>query len=92
MPVIMRGNTIVAMRAKGDYTRVFAANGPAVLAGQSLAKIGAQMPTPPFLRLSRSLMLNTDRLVEIESIDCDNGVRSIQKFPSELADARAKRG
>ncbi|NVO14549.1 MAG: response regulator transcription factor [Rhodoplanes sp.] len=69
--VLVRIGAVVAMQAEGDYTRIFAANAPPLLAGQSLGKFEAQMPQPPFLRISRSLMVNIDRLVEIETIDRD---------------------
>lgn len=69
--VIQRIDAIAAMRAEGDYTRVFVANGPAILVGQSLGKFEAQVPTPPFLRINRSLIVNSDRIREIETVDRD---------------------
>lgn len=67
--VIQRVDAIAALRAEGDYTRVFALGGPAVLVGQSLGKFEAELPMPPFLRVNRSLIVNTDRMREIETID-----------------------
>lgn len=69
--VIQRVDAIAAMRAEGDYTRVFVANGPAILAGQSLGKFEAHVPTPPFLRIHRSLIVNMDRIREIETVNRD---------------------
>lgn len=58
-----------ALRADGDYSRVFVANGQAILVGRSLGKFAMELPSPPFLRIHRSLIVNTDRLREIEMID-----------------------
>jgi two-component system LytT family response regulator len=69
--VIQRIDAVAAMRADGDYTRVFVANGPPILVNQSLGKCEAQVPAPPFLRIHRSLIVNMDRLREIETIDRD---------------------
>jgi two-component system, LytTR family, response regulator len=69
--LIQRVDCIAAMRAEGDYTRVFVANSPAILVGQSLGRFEAQVPTPPFLRINRSLIVNTHRIREIETVDRD---------------------
>jgi two-component system, LytTR family, response regulator len=70
--MVVRADAIVAMQAEGDYTRVFAEKTPAILASQSLGKLEALLPKPPFVRLSRSLMINGARLREIEYMTRDS--------------------
>lgn len=67
--VIQRIDTVAALRADGDFTRVFVAGGQTILVGRSLGKFEAELPMPPFLRVNRSLIVNTDRMREIETID-----------------------
>lgn len=69
--VIQRIDTVAALRADGDYTHVFVVNGKAILVGRSLGKFEVQLPSPPFLRVHRSLIVNMDRMREIETIDRD---------------------
>lgn len=70
--LVVRADAVVAMQAEGDYTRVFAEKTPAILASESLGKLEALLPKPPFLRLSRSLMINGERLREVEYITRDS--------------------
>lgn len=69
--MVQRIDTIAGMRAEGDYTRVLVANGPAILVGQSLGMFETQLPTPPFLRVHRSLIVNTEKVRELETVDRD---------------------
>lgn len=67
--VIQRIETVVALRADGDYTRVFVVSGQTILVGRSLGKFETQLPSPPFLRVHRSLIVNMDKIREIEMVD-----------------------
>jgi two-component system LytT family response regulator len=58
---------IVALRADGDFTRVHVAGQPEVMIWRSLAHFESLLPSPPFLRLGRSLIINRDRLRNIET-------------------------
>ncbi|MCF8533939.1 MAG: LytTR family DNA-binding domain-containing protein [Reyranella sp.] len=58
---------IVALRADGDFTRVHVADQPEVMIWRTLAYFERLLPSPPFLRLGRSLMINRDRLRNIET-------------------------
>ncbi|MBI1205619.1 MAG: response regulator [Rhodopseudomonas sp.] len=69
--VILRIDSIAALRAEGDYTHVWAENRAPFLTGQPLGKLEAELPQPPFLRLGRSLIINTARLRDISSIRRD---------------------
>lgn len=67
--IIQRIDTVAALRADGDYSRVFVVSGQTILAGRSLGKFETQLPSPPFLRVHRSLIVNMDKIREIEMID-----------------------
>jgi two-component system LytT family response regulator len=58
---------IMALQADGDFTRVLVADQPAVLIWRTLGHFEDLLPSPPFLRLGRSLIINLDRLRRIET-------------------------
>lgn len=66
--VLARPDEIVALRADGDFTHVFVADQPALMMWRTLAHFEDLLPTPPFLRLSRSLIVNRDRLRRVETL------------------------
>ena len=70
--VLVPAGEIAALRADGDFTHVFVADRPAVMIWRTLSHFEDLLPSPPFLRLSRSLMINRDRLRQIESPSRDS--------------------
>ena len=58
---------IAALRADGDFTRVLLADRPEVMIWRTLAHFESLLPSPPFLRLGRSLIVNRDRLRTIDN-------------------------
>jgi two-component system LytT family response regulator len=58
---------IVALRADGDFTHVFVAGQPALMIWRTLGRFESLLPSPPFLRLGRSLIINRDRLRKVET-------------------------
>jgi two-component system LytT family response regulator len=58
---------IVALRADGDFTHVFVTGQPALMIWRTLGHFESLLPSPPFLRLSRSLIINRDRLRKVET-------------------------
>ena len=65
--VMARPAEIVAVRADGDFTHVFVADQPALMMWRTLAHFEDVLPSPPFLRLGRSLIVNRDRLRRVET-------------------------
>jgi two-component system LytT family response regulator len=65
--VLAAPQEIAALRADGDFTHVFVAGHPAVMIWRTLGHFESLLPSPPFLRLSRSLIINRDRLRKIET-------------------------
>lgn len=58
---------IVAVCADGDFVRVFVAGQPPVMILRTLAYFEEALPSGPFVRLGRSVMINLDRLRRVES-------------------------
>jgi two-component system, LytTR family, response regulator len=65
--VLAQPAEIAALRADGDFTHVFIADQPAVMIWRTLGHFEGLLPSPPFLRLGRSLIINCDRLRKIET-------------------------
>lgn len=57
---------LAAVLAERDYARLLLAGGGAILAGRPIGDLAADLPTPPFLRLSRSIILNLAYILRIE--------------------------
>lgn len=63
--VVLRIQSLVALRADGDFTRVLAEGHEELFLCHSLGKFAAQLPCPPFFRADRSLILNLQRVQEL---------------------------
>jgi len=75
------GHTLVAamsevgaLEADGDFTRIYVASQPPLMICQTLGAYEQQLPSPPFLRLDRSLMVNIHRISKIEHLSRDETV------------------
>jgi len=66
--VLAQPAEIAALRADGDFTHVFVADQPAVMIWRTLGHFESLLPSPPFLRLGRSLIINCDRLRKVETL------------------------
>jgi two-component system LytT family response regulator len=65
--VLAKPTEVVALRADGDFTHVFVADQPALMIWRTLSHFESLLPSPPFLRLGRSLIVNRDRLRNVET-------------------------
>lgn len=65
--IVAKPAEVVALRADGDFTHVFVADQPALMIWRTLGHFESLLPSPPFLRLGRSLIVNRDRLRNIET-------------------------
>lgn len=66
--VLAQPAEIAALRADGDFTHVFVVDQPAVMIWRTLGHFESLLPSPPFLRLGRSLIINCDRLRKVETL------------------------
>jgi two-component system LytT family response regulator len=60
-----------ALEADGDFTRIYVASQPPLMICQTLGAYEHSLPSPPFLRVDRSLMLNIHRISKIEHLSRD---------------------
>jgi len=67
---------ICAVEAEADYTRIDLAGGHTMLVRKSMTHWEQELPAPPFLKISRRLLLNAPRIRAI--VANDRGVGEIQ--------------
>ncbi len=60
---------LFAIRACGNYTEAVAARNQTFIFRQNLRSWQARLPTPPFLRLDRSLIINADQATSWKTLD-----------------------
>lgn len=86
--VFAKPDEIAALRADGDFTRVLLAGRPEVMIWRTLAHFEALLPSPPFFRLGRSLILNRDRLRKVDSQDRDSAAITLDGIAAPLTVGR----
>jgi two-component system, LytTR family, response regulator len=67
--IIVPTDGIAMLTAEADFTRIMMADGRNHLVCRLLGQIDADLPKPPFLRISRSLVINLDRIEHVRSHD-----------------------
>lgn len=87
--VLAQPDEIVALRADGDFTHVFVADQPALMMWRTLAHFESLLPSPPFLRLGRSLIVNRDRLRRVETPSRESARIMLQGMSEPLTLGRA---
>lgn len=87
--VLTRPAEIVALRADGDFTHVFVADQPALMMWRTLLHFEGVLPSPPFLRLGRSLIVNRDRLQHVETPSRETARVMLQGMAEPLMLGRA---
>ncbi len=70
--LLVPAGAIAALRADGDFTHVLLADQPTVMIWRTLSHFEELLPAPPFLRVSRSLIINRDRLRKIDAPSRDS--------------------
>jgi len=76
--VVASLSDIVAIEADGDFSRYHIAGQAPLLLCRTLASSAQTLPSPPFLRVSRSLVLNLARLRGIEHPTRDTARLSLE--------------
>jgi two-component system LytT family response regulator len=87
--VLARPAEIVALRADGDFTHVFVADQPTLMMWRTLVHFESVLPSPPFLRLGRSLIVNRDRLQHVETPSRETARVMLQGMAEPLTLGRA---
>jgi two-component system, LytTR family, response regulator len=83
--VLVPAGDIAALRADGDFTHVYVADRPAVMIWRTLSHFEELLPAPPFLRLSRSLIIHRDRLRKIETPSRTSAQITLEGVPEPVA-------
>jgi two-component system LytT family response regulator len=87
--VLVPSAEIAALRADGDFTHVLLADRPEVMIWRTLSHFEDLLPSPPFLRLGRSLIVNRDRLRKVEASSRDNVNVTLQGVAQPMLLGRA---
>lgn len=74
---IVKFSGISAIVANGDYVAIHMAEKETVLMHGTLTRVAAQLPSPPFLKLSRSLLIN---LEHVASVSMGRAATSVATF------------
>jgi two-component system LytT family response regulator len=82
--LVVAPHEIAALRADGDFTHIMVIDQPAVMIWRTLAHFENLLPSPPFLRLSRSLIVNRDLLRDFETPSRDGGRITLQGVAKPL--------
>lgn len=87
--VVTRPSAIVALRAEGDFTHVHVDGEAPLMMARTLGHFETLLPSPPFLRLGRSLILNSDRLRRIDTPSRETARVTLQGMDGSLDLGRA---
>jgi two-component system LytT family response regulator len=79
--IIAKVDNILALEAEGDFTRFHIAGENPLLICRSLAACENTLPVPPFLRVSRSLMVNLSKVKSLEHPTRDEARLSLTGAP-----------
>lgn len=90
--VLAKPSEVVALRADGDFTHVFVADQTALMIWRTLSHFESLLPSPPFLRLGRSLIVNRDRLSNIETPSRETARLMLRGMDEPLKLGRAATG
>lgn len=68
---------VAALSAEADFTRIVMHDARDYLVCKLLKQFHAELPTPPFLRIGRSLIVNRDRISALHSGDSGRSILSL---------------
>ena len=69
---------ICAVEADADYTHIFLADGNKALLRKRMSQWEEELPAPPFFKMSRRLLLNTQRIMKIMANDRESAEVHLQ--------------
>lgn len=75
---------LVWLKAEGNFSHIACADGSVVLMGKLLREYEESLPSPPFVRLDRSLIINQDRWQSMERKTRDQGLIFLEGASSPL--------
>lgn len=90
--LIVRVGDICAIQAEGHYTRIMLPQGESFLKHRPFSYWEKRLPAPPFVRLSRSLLANTDLITRISSQGRNKSEMFFKTTAAPLALSRLEAG
>ena len=75
---------ICAVEAEADYTHIFLADGHKAFLRKRMSQWEEELPAPPFFKMSRRLLLNTERIKQIVAHDRESGEIYLQGMAKPL--------
>lgn len=75
---------IAALQANGNFTRISCVGEPPLLIGQLLGAYDDILPSPPFLRLDRSLIINLDQISLVNRVSRDLSIMTLNGVSESL--------
>ncbi len=87
--VVATLDKVAALEADGDFTRCFVAGEQPIMICQKLGAYERMLPAPPFVRVSRSLMVNVDAFVRSRRISRDEEQVWLDGLPEPFTLGRA---
>jgi two-component system LytT family response regulator len=81
---MVEAGEICAVEADTDYTRIFLANGSKTFMRKCMSQWEEELPSPPFFKMSRRLLLNTQCIKEIVARDRESAEIHFQGMQKPL--------
>ncbi|MCX6965033.1 MAG: LytTR family DNA-binding domain-containing protein [Verrucomicrobia bacterium] len=75
---MVEAGEICAVEAEADYTHIFLADGHKAFLRKRMSQWEEELPTPPFCKTSRRLLLNTQRIMKIVANDRESAEVHLQ--------------
>jgi two-component system LytT family response regulator len=81
---MVEAGEICAVEANADYTHTFLVDGGKAFLRKRMTQWEAELPAPPFLKISRRLLLNTERIKKVVTLDRESGEIFLQGMEKPL--------
>jgi len=82
-------SAIPVLQADGDFTRVFVINSPPLLICKPIGHYEKLLPSPPFARVDRSLIIHLEAITRIDRKSRDEAVLFMQEISAPFALGRS---
>jgi two-component system LytT family response regulator len=79
--VIAPVSSLCLLEADGDFTRIFIREAPAIMICQPLRIYEKMLPSPPFVRIDRSLIVNIEQIARSERKSRNEAVLILKGIP-----------
>jgi len=85
---MVEAGEICAVEADADYTHIYLSDGHKAFLRKRMSQWEAELPAPPFLKISRRLLLNTERIQQIVASDRESAEIQLRGMEKPLLISR----